>query len=63
MATVSVIIPVYNSSRYLQETLESVLTQSFKDWICICVDDGSTDNSREILEQYRITDSRFLILS
>lgn len=49
MVKVSVIMPVYNSQKNLQESIESVMNQSLKDIEVICVDDGSTDNSLEIL--------------
>jgi glycosyltransferase involved in cell wall biosynthesis len=52
MPEVSVIIPVYNSSRFINEALESVFTQTFKDYEIILVDDGSTDNTRQIIEKY-----------
>ncbi|MGB7789238.1 glycosyltransferase [Methanoregula sp.] len=49
---VSVIIPVYNGQRYLAETIESVIAQTVKNWEIIAINDGSTDNSLEILEKY-----------
>ncbi len=49
---ISVIIPVYNAEKYLEQCLNSILNQSFKNIEIICVDDGSTDNSKDILEQY-----------
>lgn len=48
----SVIIPVYNVAPYLRACLDSILAQTFIDWECICVDDGSTDGSAEILDEY-----------
>ena len=60
--TVSVIVPVYNSESVLSETLECVLKQSFKDWECIIVNDGSTDKSAEIAEKYCALDSRFMLV-
>lgn len=59
----SVIIPVYNVEAYLQACLGSVLNQTFEDWEAICVNDGSTDNSAAILEEYGHKDSRFKIFS
>lgn len=59
---VSVIIPVYNSEKYLNQCLDSLLAQSFKNFEVICVDDGSTDDSSEILERYSAVDSRFRLL-
>ena len=47
---VSIIIPVYNTEKYLNECLNSIIAQTFKDIEIICVNDGSTDNSLKILE-------------
>lgn len=55
---VSVIIPVYNVSEYLRECLDSVINQTFKDIEIICVNDGSTDDSPSILEEYAAKDGR-----
>ena len=57
----SIIIPVYNVAQYLKECLDSVLAQTFGDWECICVDDGSTDGSGEMLDVYARGDSRFRV--
>ena len=62
MPKFSIIIPVYNVAPYLRECLDSVLAQTFTDWEAICVDDGSTDGSGVILDEYAIKDSRFKIL-
>lgn len=45
-------MPVYNSSEYLKESIDSVINQNYKNWELICVDDGSTDNSVEIIKSY-----------
>lgn len=58
MLKVSVIVPVYNVKDYIERCLDSILMQTFTDFEVICVDDGSTDNSGEICEQYRRKDSR-----
>lgn len=55
----SVIIPVYNVESYLRECLDSVLNQTFEDWEAICVNDGSTDRSAIILDEYASNDHRF----
>ncbi len=57
----SIIIPVYNASEYLKECLESILSQEFKDWEAILVDDCSTDGSVEISENYSKNDSRIKV--
>lgn len=56
---VSVIIPCYNYGQFLADTLNSVLKQSYTNWECIIVDDGSTDNTREVAEKYKNKDDRF----
>ena len=63
MPKISIIVPVYNTSEYLSECLDSVLNQSFQDIEVICVDDGSTDDSPIILNEYKSRDSRIKILS
>ena len=57
----SIIIPVYNVEPYLRECLDSVLAQTFMDWECLCVDDGSTDGSGDILDDYAAKDPRFRV--
>ena len=59
----SIIIPVYNVEGYLIECLDSVLNQTFEDWEAICVNDGSTDNSAAILEEYGHKDGRIKIVN
>jgi hypothetical protein len=59
---VSVVMPVYNGEAYLNEALESVLEQPFTDWELIAVDDGSRDDSAEILARYAAADSRIRVL-
>lgn len=58
---VSVIIPVYNAQKYLEQALESVISQTLRDIEIICVDDGSTDSSPQILERFAKRDSRIII--
>ena len=60
--TVSVLIPVYNVERYLPRCLDSVLAQTWTDYECIVVDDGSTDNSGSICDEYARKDSRFIVI-
>lgn len=59
----SVIIPVYNVEKYLRRCLDSVLNQTYRDLEIICVNDGSTDSSLSILEEYTEKDSRIKIIS
>jgi len=61
-ALVSVIIPVYNQENYLAECLDSVLGQSLNDIEIICIDDGCTDRSAEILQKYVQQDKRIIVL-
>ncbi len=57
---ISIIIPCYNSGEYLSETIESVIKQTHKNWECIIVDNGSTDNSKKIAQSIAEKDSRFI---
>lgn len=59
----SIIIPVYNRAGYIKTTLTSVLKQAFKNFEVLCVDDGSTDNSAALLQEYAEKDSRIKILT
>ena len=59
MPKVSIVIPVYNVEEYLNRCLNSVLNQSYFDWECILVDDGSTDLSRMICDNFSRKDKRF----
>ena len=58
----SIIIPVYNVAPYLRECLDSVLAQTFTEWEAICVDDGSSDGSGAILDEYAAVDARFKVI-
>jgi glycosyltransferase involved in cell wall biosynthesis len=62
MPKVSIIIPVYNVEKYLAECLDSVIGQTLRDIEIICVDDGSTDRSPEILDEYAKKDSRITVI-
>ncbi len=62
MSKVSVIVPFYNIENYIQECLESVVNQTISDIQVICVNDGSTDNSRDIVRSFVMNDSRFILL-
>ena len=60
---ISIIIPTYNRAHIVCETLDSVLSQTYTNWECIVVDDGSTDNTKDIIKSYRVKDSRFLLFN
>lgn len=61
-ALLSVIVPVYNAAQYLKKCLDSVSNQSYRNLEIICIDDGSTDNSGAILDEYAAKDSRFIVI-
>ncbi len=61
MPKISIIVPVYKVERYLKRCIDSIINQSFVDWECILVDDGSPDNSGRICEEYAGKDSRFKV--
>jgi len=60
---VSIVMPIYNAENYLKECLNSVINQTLKEIEIICVDDGSTDNSLNIAQDFAIKDSRIKIIS
>lgn len=63
MVKFSIIIAVYNTEKYLNECLDSLINQTFKDMEVICINDGSTDNSLSILEDYANKDNRIKVYS
>lgn len=60
---ISIIVPVYNEEKYLPKCLDSLVNQTYQDLEIICVNDGSTDGSLEILEQYAAKDDRIKVVS
>ncbi len=63
MPKISVIVPVYNVEKYLARCLDSLINQTFQDFEIICVNDGSTDSSLQILEEYKKKDERIVVIS
>ena len=60
---ISVIIPIYNTEKYLADCLDSVCAQTLRDIEIICVNDGSTDNSAAILAKYAQKDDRIRVIT
>ena len=63
MYKVSIILPIYNVSQYLRECLDSVIRQTLKELEIICVNDGSTDDSLEIIQEYAAKDDRIVVIT
>ena len=63
MAQITIILPVYNVEKYLRQCLDSIVNQTFKDFECLCINDGSTDNSLSVLENYAKQDDRIKIIT
>jgi glycosyltransferase involved in cell wall biosynthesis len=63
MPKVSIVIPVYNVEKYLRECLDSVINQTLRDIEIICINDGSTDNSADILAEYQNRENRLKVIS
>ena len=60
---ISIIIPCYNAEKYLHECLNSVLSQSYENWECLLINDGSKDKTFQILEEFSKVDNRFFVFS
>lgn len=60
---ITIIVPIYNASHYLCECIESILSQSFRDFELILVNDGSTDDSLDICKKYEQSDDRIIVVS
>ncbi len=59
---ISIIVPVYNVEKYIHRCLDSIAAQTFTDWECICVDDGTPDASGKICDEYAQKDTRFKVI-
>ncbi len=62
MPKISIIVPVYKVEKYLRRCLDSIAAQTFTDWECILVDDGSPDDSGKICDEYAEKDERFMVI-
>ena len=63
MPAVSIIVPIFNTEQYLSRCLDSIESQTFNDWECILINDGSTDKSENICNEYANKDSRFKVIN
>ena len=63
MVKISIVMPVYNCENHLNDTLNCIINQTFEDFELICINDGSTDNSLDILKNFACKDSRVQIIS
>lgn len=61
--TISVIMPVYNAGKYLEEAIQSILNQTYKDFEFIIINDGSTDESLKVIEKYKNLDDRIVLIN
>ncbi len=59
---ISIIVPVYKVEQYLRRCLDSIVAQTFTDWECILIDDGSPDNSGKICDEYAEKEERFIVI-
>ena len=63
MPMVSVILPVYNDTCYLNEAIESLVNQTFQDWECVVVDDGSSEDVESVIKPRQVSDPRICFLN
>lgn len=59
---ISIIVPVYNAERYLSNTISNILCQEFTDFELLLIDDGSTDSSGQLCDEWSLKDSRIKVL-
>ena len=60
---ISIIVPVYNVEKYLSQCLDSLIYQTYKNIEILCVNDGSLDNSKNILDKYLLKDNRIKVIN
>lgn len=58
MTLVSIVMPAYNAGKFISEALDSLINQTYKEWECVIVDDGSTDDTLQIITEYSLKDNR-----
>lgn len=63
MVKISVVLPIYNREQYLENTLNAIINQTFEDFEVICINDGSTDNSLDIVNEFSKDDSRIKVFT
>lgn len=59
---IAVIVPVYNAGKKLKVCIKSILKQNYENWVCILVDDGSTDGSDKICDRFAQKDNRIYVI-
>ncbi len=62
LPTISVVVPIYNGEKYINECVDSILNQTYRDFELILVDDGSSDNTGSICENYQLKDNRIKVI-
>ena len=63
MEKISIIIPVYNGEEFLKRCLDSIIVQTYQNWELIIVNDGSTDKTKDIIEEYIEKDKRIVVIN
>ena len=63
MPSISIVIPIYNAEKFILHILDKIYRQTFKDFELICINDGSTDNTKEILENYALKHNNMLVIN
>ncbi len=59
---ITIIVPIYNGEQYLKRLFDSILAQTYTNWECICINDGSTDNTSELCDAYALQDKRIIVI-